>query len=318
VVFVLAAAAFNAVTNAVREPASQETSRTARPFFTAPTPSADADPNVPVKGSFSARVADVESGDTLTVTDVAGKKYRVHLTGVSAPIAGQKFSSESRINLSKLSLNKPVTVMVLRTDLSGAVSARVVQNGTDLGLEQLKQGFALLDKVEVAMQTDDVRSSYTAAEESARRSGTGFWSDPAVSSTTAMTQPLAQPAADVTRFAAPVPPGEVAVNPAASAAVQPLRAIPSAPPKQAEVSEPPVVRPTSTNVDPPAASKPWAATTAPPTQEAKAAEVEKPAANPTAVQEALAGKKYILGPRGGCYYLADSGKKVYVAHERCQ
>ncbi|HEX2639975.1 MAG TPA: thermonuclease family protein [Pyrinomonadaceae bacterium] len=318
VVFVVVVAAvLNAFTSAVREPDPEESSKTVRPVFSSPTPSADTDADVPVKGTFSARVTDVESGDTLTVTDVAGKKFRIQLTGVSAPIAGQKFSNESRTNLSKLSLNKPVTVIVQRTELSGSVSARVVQNGIDLGLEQLKQGFALLDRVEAAVQTDDVRTTYTAAEEAARRSGTGFWSDPAVTSTAAMTQPVTQPpASDVARFAAPLPPGQVAADPADAAVVQPSKEIPASP-KQIEASEPPTVKP-PTSLEPPASSKPAAVTTAPPIQEAKAAVVEKPAADPTAVQEALAGKKYIQGPRGGCYYLADSGKKVYVAHERCQ
>lgn len=51
----------------------------------------------------------------------------------------------------------------------------------------------------------------------------------------------------------------------------------------------------------------------------KAAVTTATDSGPTEVPTATAaGRKYILGPRGGCYYLADSGKKVYVAHELCQ
>jgi hypothetical protein len=38
--------------------------------------------------------------------------------------------------------------------------------------------------------------------------------------------------------------------------------------------------------------------------------------NESAAQPASA-RKYILGPRGGCYYLSETGKKMYVSHSRC-
>lgn len=38
------------------------------------------------------------------------------------------------------------------------------------------------------------------------------------------------------------------------------------------------------------------------------------AAAPAVVKD---GRAYIRGPRGGCYYLSETGKKVYVDHDRC-
>lgn len=51
------------------------------------------------------------------------------------------------------------------------------------------------------------------------------------------------------------------------------------------------------------------------------AEAEKPSVPPTAARSTTRfvepNRTYFRGPRGGCYYLSSSGKKVYVDHSHC-
>ena len=39
---------------------------------------------------------------------------------------------------------------------------------------------------------------------------------------------------------------------------------------------------------------------------------------PAASRTSRTTREYILGPRGGCYYLSPSGRKVYVDHAYCR
>ena len=52
----------------------------------------------------------------------------------------------------------------------------------------------------------------------------------------------------------------------------------------------------------------------PPAGETNAAETNSPQSEPT---KPGTRKTYIRGPRGGCYYISDSGGKVYVDRSMC-
>jgi hypothetical protein len=52
----------------------------------------------------------------------------------------------------------------------------------------------------------------------------------------------------------------------------------------------------------------------PSTNNTNSAETNAPPLEPT---KPTARRTYIRGPRGGCYYVSDSGRKVYVDHSMC-
>ena len=61
----------------------------------------------------------------------------------------------------------------------------------------------------------------------------------------------------------------------------------------------------------------WQATTVPKPSKSDAAEVSAAAAAPAKRAEKVAGRTYMKGPKGGCYYIATSGRKTYVNKELC-
>lgn len=61
----------------------------------------------------------------------------------------------------------------------------------------------------------------------------------------------------------------------------------------------------------------WQATTVPKPVKADAAEPSTNSAVPAKKPEKVAGRTYTKGPRGGCYYIAASGRKTYVSKELC-
>ncbi len=55
------------------------------------------------------------------------------------------------------------------------------------------------------------------------------------------------------------------------------------------------------------------------TPDGEATEPAATKAPPPPTRTAAAGERtYLRGPRGGCYYLNDSGRKVYVDHSKCE
>ena len=121
------------------------------------------------------RVAD---GDTVTVLDSASTQYRIRLSGIDAPESHQAFGTQSRKNLSELVFGKDVTVLYDKTDQYGRLVGKIMVNGQDVNLEQVREGMAWHYKEYEREQSPEDRAIYARAEDEARAQHRGLWQDP--------------------------------------------------------------------------------------------------------------------------------------------
>ena len=128
-------------------------------------------------GTISGRVVGVSDGDTITVLDTSKVQHKIRLAGIDAPEKAQPFGQVSKEHLSGLVFGKQVTVETDKTDKYGRNVGKVLVNGTDANLAQIKAGFAWHYKEYVKEQSTADRESYARAETTARSSTLGLWRD---------------------------------------------------------------------------------------------------------------------------------------------
>jgi endonuclease YncB( thermonuclease family) len=120
------------------------------------------------------RVAD---GDTITVLDSSNTQHRIRLEGIDAPEAHQAFGTPSKKNLSEMVFGKDVTIVYQKTDQYGRLVGKIVLDGKDINLEQVKAGMAWHYKEYQREQTPEDRDLYATAEDEARNARRGLWQD---------------------------------------------------------------------------------------------------------------------------------------------
>lgn len=123
------------------------------------------------------RVVSVSDGDTLTVLDASNTQIKIRLMGIDAPEKKQPFGSKSKESLSFQVFNKQVAVEYNKKDKYGRTVGKVIVDGVDANLEQIKAGMAWHYKKYQNEQTKDDRSIYANAEEQARIEKRGLWID---------------------------------------------------------------------------------------------------------------------------------------------
>ena len=123
------------------------------------------------------KVIRIADGDTLTVLDAAKGQHRVRLAGIDAPERKQPFYQASRQNLARLTFGKLVAVDWHKQDRYGRLVGKVLVDGRDTGLAQVRAGFAWWFKQYAHEQSAADRARYGAAELGARASGRGLWRD---------------------------------------------------------------------------------------------------------------------------------------------
>ena len=126
---------------------------------------------------ITGRVIKIADGDTLTVLDRLNRQHKVRLIGIDAPERKQPFSTISRQNLANLVFGKKVRVEWYKRDHYGRILGKVLRDGQDINLEQLKAGLAWYYKRYQGDQLRGDRSLYAKAEKHASFSGIGLWSD---------------------------------------------------------------------------------------------------------------------------------------------
>jgi len=125
------------------------------------------------------KVTDVINGDTFVLVDEFGVEKVVHLIGIKAPTLKELVGVQSQEHLSKILLNKRVTIGATNSDdlQKEIVTALVSVNNESLSsvnLEQLKNGFA--EYVEAGMSLDSYQScEYKNAEQQAKINKLGIW-----------------------------------------------------------------------------------------------------------------------------------------------
>ena len=123
------------------------------------------------------KVVGVSDGDTITILDSANVQHKIRLTGIDAPEKAQAFGQASKKNLSDLIFNKQVEVLWVKHDRYQRILGKVVMNGQDICLEQVRHGMAWHYKKYQNEQSPQDRSKYSDAEKKARDAKLGLWID---------------------------------------------------------------------------------------------------------------------------------------------
>ena len=127
---------------------------------------------------LSGRVVKIADGDTLTVLDESNRQHKIRLVGIDAPERAQPFGTVSRQNLADLVFGKTVTVEWHKQDRYQRVLGKVLLNGQDVNLKQIKAGLAWYYKQYDKDQRAAERKLYAEAQKAANLKGIGLWSDP--------------------------------------------------------------------------------------------------------------------------------------------
>jgi len=127
--------------------------------------------------TLQGRVVGVADGDTVTVLDSSNTQWKIRLIGIDAPEKRQAFGSRSKESLSSLVFNKSVSVEYSKRDKYGRTVGKILVDGVDANLEQVKAGMAWHYKKYQGEQSPDDRATYAHAEDNARGGKLGLWID---------------------------------------------------------------------------------------------------------------------------------------------
>ena len=133
--------------------------------------------NTSTADTLHGRVVGIADGDTVTVLDATNAQHKIRLLGIDAPEKKQAFGSKSKEHLSGLVFNKQVTVEYSKKDRYGRTLGKIIVNGMDANLEQVKAGMAWHYKQYQREQSEADRIAYTEAEGQARAGKRGLWID---------------------------------------------------------------------------------------------------------------------------------------------
>ena len=118
------------------------------------------------------------SADTLTGRlDATNTQHKIRLSGIDSPEKKQPFGQHCKQSLSALAYGRTVAVESNKLDRYGRVIGKVLVDGEDANLEQVRRGCGWHYKKYQNEQVLDDRLAYNAAEESARAGRVGLWTD---------------------------------------------------------------------------------------------------------------------------------------------
>ena len=118
--------------------------------------------------TVNGRVVGIADGDTVTVLDAYNTQWKIRLMGIDAPEKKMPFGQKSKEYLSDLVFNKQVSVEYSKSDKYGRTVGKIMVDGVDANLEQVRAGMAWHYKQYQKEQSPDERVSYADAEEQAR------------------------------------------------------------------------------------------------------------------------------------------------------
>ena len=127
--------------------------------------------------TLQGKVVGVADGDTITVLDATNTKHKVRLQGIDAPEKAQAFGQKSKQSLHELVHSKQVTIEFQKKDQYGRTLGKVLLNGNDICLEQIKLGMAWHYKQYESTQPKEDRAQYRQTEQDAKASKVGLWND---------------------------------------------------------------------------------------------------------------------------------------------
>jgi len=125
--------------------------------------------------SLTGKVVKITDGDTLYVLDANYKDHKIRLAGIDAPERRQAYGLASRKHLLSIVAGKQVRVEYQKRDRYGRIVGKVLLDGIDVCLEQVKVGFAWHYKKYQHEQSAEDRELYADAENKARNERLGLW-----------------------------------------------------------------------------------------------------------------------------------------------
>lgn len=129
-------------------------------------------------GELQGKVIRVADGDTLTILIEPIKlDMPIRLAGIDAPEKGMPFGQVSKKSLSDLAFGKVATVLWDKKDKYGRIVGKVLIDGQDVNLAQVKQGLAWHFKEYQSEQSPEDRAAYAKAEVDASAQRVGLWQD---------------------------------------------------------------------------------------------------------------------------------------------
>lgn len=121
-------------------------------------------------------VVGISDGDTLTLLDASKTQHRIRLDGIDAPERTQLHGQQARQSLAALAHGRAARADCPKIDRYGRAVCRVIIDGVDVGLEQIRRGFAWHYAKYAHEQRAVDRASYARAESEARSAHAGLWS----------------------------------------------------------------------------------------------------------------------------------------------
>jgi micrococcal nuclease len=133
------------------------------------------EPNAPIPergADLSCRISEVYDGDTVAASCDNGK-LKVRLFGIDAPEMKQKpWGDKARAQLRYMVPHTKLRLLVMDMDRYGRVVARLYDGDRDLGLQLVRQGWAV-----VYAQYNSLKA-YRVAQAEAKQEKLGVWSQP--------------------------------------------------------------------------------------------------------------------------------------------
>lgn len=123
------------------------------------------------------KVVGIYDGDTVTVLDAGNQQHKIRLAGIDAPEKRQAFGNRSKEHLSDLVFGQMVDVDGDKIDRYQRTIGKILLNGRDVNLEQVRAGFAWHYTQYAKDQAPADRAAYAQAEAAARAGHRGLWSD---------------------------------------------------------------------------------------------------------------------------------------------
>ncbi len=124
--------------------------------------------------SLTGKVVKITDGDTLYVLDANYKDHKIRLAGIDAPERRQAYGLASRKHLASIVAGKQVTIEYQKRDRYGRILGKVLVDGIDACLEQVKAGFAWHYKKYKHEQSPEDQRLYADAENQARHERLGL------------------------------------------------------------------------------------------------------------------------------------------------
>ena len=123
------------------------------------------------------KVIKVTDGDTVNVLTSENETHKIRLSGIDAPEKKQAFGNKSKQVLTDLIYGKTVSVEFNKLDKYQREVGKIMFNGQDVNLRQIKLGLAWHYKKYEKEQDVEDRSIYANAEYIAQVVKAGLWGD---------------------------------------------------------------------------------------------------------------------------------------------